>query len=121
VFQQATEFLAASQLAKAEAAYRQILHVDPAHARTLYVLGQLLSTKGDHWEAAKTYEALAAVAPTSVKVWSRLAGTYQALDRHSEAAGAFRKQERLKEIGRRNASSIPAPPDPLPKIVGLGW
>ena len=89
-------FITANELAKAEAAYRQILQVDPVHARTLYVLGQLLSTKGDHWEAAKTYEALAAVAPTSVKVWSRLAGAYQALDRHSEAASAFRKALELK-------------------------
>jgi tetratricopeptide (TPR) repeat protein len=96
VFRQATAFLAASQLTKAEAAYRQILQVNPTHATTLYMLGQLLSTKGDHWEAAKTYEALAAVAPTSVKVWSRLARTYQALDRHSEAAGAFRNALKLK-------------------------
>ena len=96
VFRQATAVLAASQLTKAETAYRQILQVNPAHATTLYMLGQLLSTKGDHWQAAKTYEALAAVAPTSVKVWSRLARTYQALDRHSEAAGAFRKALKLK-------------------------
>ena len=96
VFRQATEFHAANQLAKAEAAYRQILQVDAKHARTLYVLGQLQSTKGDHWEAAKTYEALAAVVPTSGKVWSRLAGAYQALDRHSEAVSAFRKALELK-------------------------
>ena len=96
VFRQATEFHAANQLAKAEAAYRQILQVDAVHARTLYVLGQLQSTKGDHWEAAKTYEALAAVVPTSGKVWSRLAGAYQALDRHSEAVSAFRKALELK-------------------------
>ena len=52
--------------------------------------------KDDHWEAAKTYEALAAVVPTSGKVWSRLAGAYQALDRHSEAVSAFRKALELK-------------------------
>ena len=96
VFRQATEFHAANQLVKAEAAYRQILQVDAKHARTLYVLGQLQSTKGDHWEAAKTYEALAAVVPSSGKVWFRLAGAYQALDRHSEAVSAFRKALELK-------------------------
>ena len=96
VFRQATELHKANELTKAEAAYRQILKVNPTHELTMYVLGQLQSTKGDHWEAAKTYEALSAVVPTSAKVWFRLAGAYQALDRHSEAANAFRKALELK-------------------------
>jgi CelD/BcsL family acetyltransferase involved in cellulose biosynthesis len=42
-------------LAKAENAYRQILDTDPAHAPTLYALGQLLASKGD--QVADGYRA----------------------------------------------------------------
>ena len=96
VFRQATEFHTANQLDKAEAAYRQILKVNPTHASTLYVLGQLQSTKGDHWEAAKTYEALAAVAPTSGRCgpgWPVLIRLSIAIQR---PPSAFRKALELK-------------------------
>ena len=54
-------------------------------------LGQLPAAKGDHWAAADTFEALTAIAPNSVKAWTRLALEFQALNRHSDAADAFRK------------------------------
>ena len=54
-------------------------------------IGQLLAAKGDHWAAADTFEALTAIAPNSVKAWTRLALEFQALNRHSDAADAFRK------------------------------
>ncbi len=91
VLEHATKFHEAGQLAKAENGYRQILDVEPRHARTLYVLGQLLAARGDHWAAADTFETLTAIAPNSVKAWTRLAVEFQALNRHSDAADAFRK------------------------------
>ncbi|TGS82830.1 tetratricopeptide repeat protein [Mesorhizobium sp. M3A.F.Ca.ET.174.01.1.1] len=54
-------------------------------------LGQLLGARGDHWPAADTFQSLVAIAPRSVKAWSRLAIEFQALGRHADAAGAFRK------------------------------
>ena len=91
VLEQATKFHEAGNLANAENGYRQILEVNPRHARTLYVLGQLLAAKGDHWSAADTFASLVEIAPKSVKAWSRLAIEYQALSRHADAADAFRK------------------------------
>jgi len=91
VLEQATKFHEAGQLANAENAYRQILEVDPRHARALYGLGQLLAAKGDHWSAADIFGSLVEIAPKSLKAWSRLAIEFQALSRHAEAADAFRK------------------------------
>ena len=91
VLEQATKFHEAGNLANAENAYRQIIEVEPRHARTLYGLGQLLAAKGDHWSAADTFGLLVEIAPASVKAWSRLAIEYQALSRHADAANAFRK------------------------------
>ena len=91
VLEQATKFHEAGNLANAENGYRQILEVDPRHARTLYGLGQLLPPMSDHWSAADTFASLVEIAPNSVKAWSRLAIEYQALSRHAEAANAFRK------------------------------
>ena len=86
------EFHAANQLVKAENAYRQILKVDARHARTLYVLGQLSSTKGDHWAAADTYRlACGPSHPSRSRRGRGLAIEHQALNRHAEAADAFRK------------------------------
>jgi tetratricopeptide (TPR) repeat protein len=91
VLEEATKFHEAGNLANAENGYRQILEVDPRHARTLYGLGQLLVARSDHWSAADTFASLVEIAPNSVKAWSRLAIEYQALSRHAEAANAFRK------------------------------
>ena len=59
-FRKATEFHKAGDLIRAEAVYRQVLDANPAHAHSLYAFGQLLSAKGDHREAAKTFETAAA-------------------------------------------------------------
>ena len=91
VLEEATKFHKEGNLANAEIGYRQILDVDPRHARALYGLGQLLAAKADHWSAANTFALLVEVSPNSVKAWSRLAIEYQALSRHAEAAQAFRK------------------------------
>lgn len=78
-------------LAKAENAYRQILDTDPAHAPTLYALGQLLASKGDHQAAAATFRSLTVLAPQMAKCWARLGTALQALDRHADAVDAFGK------------------------------
>ncbi|RWE30095.1 GNAT family N-acetyltransferase [Mesorhizobium sp.] len=91
VLEQATKSHEAGNFTNAEIGYRQILEVDPRHARTLYGLGQLLGARGDHWSAADTFQSLVAIAPRSVKAWSRLAIEFQALGRHADAAEAFRK------------------------------
>jgi tetratricopeptide (TPR) repeat protein len=96
VFKFAAELHKAGDLVKAEAGYRQVLKAEPVHAQTLYAFGRLLSTKGDHREAIDTFKALTAVAPNSVKVWSRLSLEYQALNRHAEALEAFRRVLSLK-------------------------
>jgi CelD/BcsL family acetyltransferase involved in cellulose biosynthesis len=90
VFRQATEFHKGGDLIRAEAVYRQVLEADPAHTLSLYGLGQLLSAKGDHRQAAKSFE-IATAGSNAAKIWMRLGAEYQALDRHDDALGAFRK------------------------------
>jgi CelD/BcsL family acetyltransferase involved in cellulose biosynthesis/Flp pilus assembly protein TadD len=82
-------------LVKAERTYRQILDTDPFHATTLYALGQLMASKGDHQAAATIFRTLSSVAPDLAKGWTRLGTALQALGRHGEAVDAFGKAIQL--------------------------
>lgn len=91
IFHEANKNHQKGHTAEAENAYRQILDTDPAHAQTLYAIGQLLADKGDHRAAAAAFGKLLVVVPHLAKGWVRLGNALQALDNHADAADAFRK------------------------------
>lgn len=96
IFREANKIHLKGQTTQAENAYRQILETDPAHALTLYALGQLLAGKGDHQAAADAFGKLMVVVPHLAKGWVRLGNALQALDNHADAADAFRKALEIK-------------------------
>lgn len=95
VFRRASRYHKAFNLERAEKIYRQILDTDPAHAVTLYGLGQLQAGLGDHQAAANTFETFTRVAPERAKGWARLGDALQELDRHEEALTAYGEAIRI--------------------------
>ncbi|MET0942643.1 MAG: GNAT family N-acetyltransferase [Mesorhizobium sp.] len=94
--QQAQKLHKDRKLAQAEYAYRQVLETDPHYPDALYGLGQLLTLKGDHHEAAERFQTLSTIAPETAKVWHRLGAALQALEDHAGAVEALRKATELK-------------------------
>jgi tetratricopeptide (TPR) repeat protein len=90
VLRRATELHQSGKLAEAELGYRQVLAVTPQDPQTLYRLGQLLATKGNHAAAKKTFKVLVAVKPESYKAWLGLARALHARHRFAEAEKAYR-------------------------------
>jgi CelD/BcsL family acetyltransferase involved in cellulose biosynthesis len=95
VLGKATEYHKAGSFEAAQAAYLQILQVDPNHRRTLYQLAQLLTKSGAHRQAAEVLEKLSALSPASVKIWLRLGFALKAAGQFAEAISAFEKAMQL--------------------------
>ena len=57
VLQRAFELHQAGQLDQAERAYRQVLDVDPHHAKALHLLGTVAAKRGDHLDGAQAVQA----------------------------------------------------------------
>lgn len=95
IFKVANGWHKEGHLAKAEQTYRQILDTDPLHPTTLYGLGQIMASKGDHQAAATIFQTLSSVAPDLAKGWTRLGTALQALGRHEDAVEAFGKAIQL--------------------------
>ncbi|UUP18327.1 GNAT family N-acetyltransferase [Nitratireductor thuwali] len=95
IFKHATEFHKEGRLPAAQVAYTQILQTQPSHRQALYQLGQLLTEKGAHRQAAEMFGELSKLLPASLKVWLRLGFALKAAERFAEAIGAFEKAMQL--------------------------
>ena len=72
VLQRAFELHQAGQLDEAERAYRQVLDVDPHHAKALHLLGTVAAKRGDHLAALKQFRLLVPLRPDVVTTWFEL-------------------------------------------------
>ena len=88
---QATSQYHSGGSATAEIICHQVLAREPGHVHALNLLGLILQGAGRHKVAAKTLERAVASDPYNAACHYNLATSYQALDRHSEAAANFTK------------------------------
>lgn len=108
-----------NQIAAAESACRQILTMRPDDALTLYRLGRLRATLGDHAEATRLFSRSVAIEPGGENAWLKLAQSLHALGDDAEALKACREAVRLQpgnEEARRLILqlALPAPRTPPP-------
>ena len=89
VLQRAFELHQAGQLDEAERAYRQVLDVDPHHAKALHLLGTVAAKRGDHLAALKQFRLLVSLRPDVVTTWFELGKSLQARGAWAEAADAY--------------------------------
>ena len=82
------------EISAAEAAYRQVLAMQPDDALVLYRLGRLLASRGDHAEAAALFSRSVALEPQGDNAWLKLALSRQALGDDAEALEACREAVR---------------------------
>jgi predicted O-linked N-acetylglucosamine transferase (SPINDLY family) len=76
------------RLADAEAGYRRVLHLQPAHPGALSNLGALLRRTGRYAEAVATLEKAVSVSPGMAGAWSNLCNLYRDVGRIPEAVTA---------------------------------
>jgi 2-polyprenyl-3-methyl-5-hydroxy-6-metoxy-1,4-benzoquinol methylase len=88
---QATRQFQSGGSATAEIICHQVLALEPGHVHALNLLGLILQGAGRHKAAAKTLEKAVASDPYNAACHYNLATSFQALDRHSEAAANFTK------------------------------
>ena len=86
----------AGRLAEAEAAYRQILAVQPQHADSLHWLGVLAHQAGRNQVAAELIQKAIAMVPTAPAFHSNLGVALAELGRLDEAIAAFQMAIQLK-------------------------
>ena len=81
----------AGRFREAEAAYAQVLAVDPDNAEVLYFLGTLSHQVGKHEAAIALLDKALAVRPDFAEALSNRGAALQALNRHAEALASFDK------------------------------
>jgi tetratricopeptide (TPR) repeat protein len=84
------------QLAEAEALYRAILAIQPAHAGAGYNLGIVLQTLGRQADAVGAYRHVIAVRPDFADAYSNLGTALQDLGQLDEAVAIYRQAIALK-------------------------
>ncbi len=95
LFQRGLADFRAGRLLQAEAAYRQILTIDPGHADAHYALGAALWALGRPAEAEANCREAARLRPNTSEVHSTLGAVLKALGRPAEAEASYREALRL--------------------------
>lgn len=106
----------------AESAYRQILMMQPEDALTLYRLGRLLATMGDHVEAARLFSRSVVIEPWGENAWLKLALSLRALGDVAGALKACREVLRLQpknEDARHLMLKLALPSQPMPSVIRM--
>ena len=96
LFQRALVDHRAGRLLQAQAAYRQILTIDPAHADTHYALGNALWALGRPAEAEASFREALQLRPDSPEAHNNLGNALYALGRPAEAEASFREALQLR-------------------------
>ncbi len=86
----------AGRLQQAEAAYRQILTIDPAHTDAQYALGAALHGLGRPAEAATSYQEALRLRPNYPEAHNNLGIALNDLGRSAEAVASYREALRLR-------------------------
>jgi len=81
----------AGKLNEAQRGYQQVLSSAPRHPDALHRLGQLLTSRGQHFEAVRIFRQLCRIKPEATKAWLCLAQACETVGRYSEAANAYRE------------------------------
>src|ERR1700745_3968530 len=96
LFQRGLDDHRAGRLLQAQAAYRQILTIDPAHADAHNNLGIALSALGPPAEAEASYREAVRLRPNYPEAHNNLGNALNALGRPAEAEASYRDALRLR-------------------------
>src|SRR5215471_11482068 len=96
LFQRGFDDHRAGRLLRAQAAYRQILTVDPAHADAHNNLGNTLRDLGRPAEAEASYREALRLRPNDPEAHNNLGNALRDLGRPAEAEVSYRKALRLR-------------------------
>ena len=96
LFQRALVDHRAGRLLQAQAAYRQILTIDPTHADAHYALGNALNALGRPAEAEASFREAMRLRPNNPEPHNNLGNTLCALGRPVEAEASYREALRLR-------------------------
>jgi tetratricopeptide (TPR) repeat protein/2-polyprenyl-3-methyl-5-hydroxy-6-metoxy-1,4-benzoquinol methylase len=88
----------AGEIEQAEALYREIVRIDPAHADALHLLGVAAHQKSDHPTGVHFIRQAIAKSGGSALYYSNLGACYRSLGRNDEAIAAFREALRLHPV-----------------------
>jgi predicted O-linked N-acetylglucosamine transferase (SPINDLY family) len=92
----AQAFQGGGRRAEAQAAYRQVLAIDPGNAEALHALGLLAYESGQHAAAAELISQAVAYAPTNGRYHNNLAVVLNLLNRRDQALAAAQEAVRLE-------------------------
>jgi predicted O-linked N-acetylglucosamine transferase (SPINDLY family) len=93
---QALQLHQAGRLPDAEAAYRQVLALDPGNAQALHMLGALANQVGQHAAAVELISQSVRIESTAANAHSNLGVAYQSLGQLQEAVGCYQRALALK-------------------------
>jgi predicted O-linked N-acetylglucosamine transferase (SPINDLY family) len=106
VFEIAIGHHEAGRMAEAEAMYRRILEIDPAHADSLHLLGLILHGTGDLEGAAALIGRAIEIDPTAAPYYNNLGNLARDQGQLSTAAAHYRRALELRPLSTEIASNL---------------
>src|SRR5215475_11182725 len=91
LLQLATEYHERGDVASASELYQELLRINPAHHRALYMFGRLVQGDGDHVAASDLFRRAIAAAPKEPDYHNALALTLLELGNYNEAEDALHR------------------------------